>query len=81
MADEQKGKPEKKGTPEELGDLRRAAVQVFLALSVLVVVVDVLGRLFLNAEFHVDSVVFGFIFGTLLALLGLEGLNRALGGK
>lgn len=81
MADDQKGKPEKKGTPEELGDLRRAAVRVFLFLSVLVVVMDILGRLFLDSDFHVDSVVFGFIFGTLLALLGLEGLNRALGGK
>lgn len=81
MADDPKGKPEKKGAPEELGDLRRASVRVFLFLSVLVVVVDVIGRLFLNPDFHVDSVVFGFIFGTLLALLGLEGLNRALGGK
>ena len=81
MADETKGKPEKKGTPEELSDLRRAAVKVFLALSVLVALVDALGRLFLNPDFHVDSVVFGFIFGTLLALLGLEGLNRALGSK
>jgi xanthine/uracil permease len=80
VADE-KGRPEKKGTPEELSDLRRSAVYVFLALSVLVVVVDTFGRLFLNSEFRVDSVVFGFIFGTLLALLGLEGLNRALGGK
>ena len=81
MADDPKGKPDPKGTPEELGDLRRASVRVFLFLSVLVVVVDAIGRLFLNPDFHVDSVVFGFIFGTLLALLGLEGLNRALGGK
>lgn len=81
MADERKTAKPEKGTPEELGGLRRAAVYVFLALSVLVVVVDALGRLFLDSDFHVDSVVFGFVFGTLLALLGLEGLNRALGGK
>lgn len=81
MADDTKNGADKKGTPAELGDLRRKAVYVFLFLSVLVVVVDVVGRLFLDSDFHVDSVVFGFIFGTLLALLGLEGLNRALGGK
>lgn len=72
---------EKKDPPSELADLRRSAVRVFLVLSIAIVVVDAVGRLFVNPDFHVDSVVFGLVFGTLLALLGLEGLNRALGGK
>jgi|GEM_PF-6171992 len=66
-------------TPDELADLRRWAVKVFLALSVLIVVVDMAGRLFRDPAFRVDAVVFGLVFGTLLALLGLEGINRALG--
>lgn len=66
-------------TPDELTDLRRWAVKVFLGLSVLVVVVDLAGRLFKDPSFRVDPVVFGLVFGTLLALLGLEGINRALG--
>ena len=78
MADEE---PSRKAarTPDELTDLRRWAVKVFLALSVLVVVVDLAGRLFKDPTFRVDAVVFGLVFGTLLALLGLEGINRALG--
>lgn len=78
MADEEPTRKAAK-TPEELTDLRRWAVKVFLALSVLVVVVDLAGRLFKDPTFRVDAVVFGLVFGTLLALLGLEGINRALG--
>lgn len=77
MADD----PHRRRTPDELADLRRWAVKVFLALSVLVVVVDLFGRLFRDPAFRVDPVVFGLVFGTLLALLGLEGINRALGPK
>lgn len=78
MADEKDSRKAARA-PDELTDLRRWAVKVFLALSVLVVVVDLAGRLFKDPSFRVDPVVFGLVFGTLLALLGLEGINRALG--
>lgn len=77
MADE---KPSPKRQDRELEDLRRLAVKVFIWLSVLLVVVDVLGRLFRDPAFHVDAVVFGLVFGTLLALLGLEATNKLLSG-
>jgi len=74
-------KEPKRAVPDELADLRRQAVRLFMALSALVVVVDLAGRLFKDPAFRVDPVVFGLVFGTLLALLGLEGINRALGSK
>jgi xanthine/uracil permease len=79
MADEEKTPRKASRTPDELADLRRWAVKVFLFLSVLVVLVDLFGRLFRDPTFKVDPVVFGLVFGTLLALLGLEGINRVLG--
>lgn len=79
MADEKDAPRKPARTPDELADLRRWAVKVFLFLSVLVVLVDTFGRLFRDPTFKVDPVVFGLVFGTLLALLGLEGINRVLG--
>lgn len=78
MADEKEPRRPAR-TPDELADLRRWSVKVFLFLSVLVVLVDTFGRLFRDPAFKVDPVVFGLVFGTLLALLGLEGINRVLG--
>ena len=78
MADE---KDKSAGTPEDLKSLRRLSIYVFLVLSVVLVLTDTLGRLFIDKQFHIDSVVLGFCIGALLALLGLEGLNRAMGGK
>lgn len=66
---------------QELEELRRLAVKVFIALSVFVVVIDSLGRLFRDPSFRVDAVVFGFVGGVLLALLGLEAANKILGTK
>lgn len=63
---------------EELAGLRLLAIKVFLALSALLIVADVLGRLFKDASFHADPVVLGLVFGTLLSLLGLEGIQRIL---
>lgn len=79
MADEDRSPRKASRTPDELTDLRRSAIRVFTWLSVFVVSVDLLGRLFRDPTFHVDAVVFGFVGGVLLALLGLEGINRALG--
>lgn len=81
MADEDKTPRKATRTPDELTDLRRWAIKVFIILSVFVVVIDALGRLFRDPSFRVDAVAFGFVGGVLLALLGLEGINRALGSK
>lgn len=63
---------------DDLEHLRYIAIVVFLALSILVVAADVLGRLFKDGGFRVDAVVMGLVFGTLLSLLGLEGVQRLL---
>jgi hypothetical protein len=70
-----------KGTgPDPLSAYRRAAIAVFLAIDVFLIAADVLGRLFRDPSFRVDSVVFGMAFGTTLTLLGLEGLSRLFPG-
>lgn len=61
---------------EQLDRLRALAVKVFLALSVVVVLVDALP----DPAGSVSPVVMGLVFGTLLALLGLEAANRLMGG-
>ena len=63
----------------ELDELRGLAIRVFLGLSVGVVLLDSLGRLFRDPAFRIDPLVFGMVFGTLLALLGLEGASKLLG--
>lgn len=63
---------------DELDLLRYVAIVVFIVLSILVVVADNLGRLFLTPDYRVDAVVMGLVFGTLLSLLGLEGVQRLL---
>lgn len=71
----------KRPAPDPLSGLRRSAVAVFLAINVVLVLGDVLGRLFIDRGFHVDPVVFGLAFGTTLTLLGLEGFARLFPGK
>lgn len=62
----------------DLSALRSVAIAVFIALSALIVVVDVLGRAFGNGALRPDPVVAGLVFGTLLSLLGLEGIQRLI---
>ena len=71
--DQNKPKPD-----DDLRGLRRASIKAFIALSIFLVVIDALGRLFRDASFHVDAVVAGLVFGTLLSLLGLEGIQKLL---
>lgn len=66
---------------DDLSELRFLAIRVFLVLSVLVVLVDILGRLFKDATFHVDPVAMGLVFGTLLSLLGLESIQQVINRK
>ena len=63
---------------DELDRLRYAAIVAFIGLSVLMVGGDILGRLIKDNAFHADPVVTGLVFGTLLSLLGLEGIQRLL---
>jgi len=63
---------------DELAGVRVLAIKVFIGLSALLIVGDVLGRLFRDPAFRVDAVVSGLVFGTLLSLLGLEGIQRLL---
>ena len=71
----------KKSGPDPLSDLRRYAVVLFLFLSAFVTILDPLARLFKDAAFRVDPVVFGLVYGTTLALLGIEGAAKLLGGN
>lgn len=70
-----RGRPVK-DDDDDLDRLRYAAIVVFIVLSAAVVVADFLGRL--AAGTGVDAVVMGLVFGTLLSLLGLEGVQRLL---
>ncbi len=73
-----RGRAPEEPEEDELDRLRYVAILVFIVLSILVVVGDVLGRLFKDGTFRVDAVVMGLVFGTLLSLLGLEGVQRLL---
>ena len=77
----QRQEREEREETEELGKLRALSIRVFLGLSVAEVALDALGRLFRDPAFRIDPIVFGLVFGTLLALLGLEGASKLLGGK
>jgi hypothetical protein len=52
---------------------------VILAMIVLLVVVDSLGRLYVDPAFHIDELALGTLIGALLLLLGIEGINRLPG--
>lgn len=57
---------------DELSRLREAAIVVFIALSTFIIIADVF------AERRADGVIAGLVFGTLLSLLGLEGIQRLI---
>ena len=56
--------------------LRIVAGAVVVVLIVVLTIVDVLGRLLVNPNFHVDPVMFGSLLGALLLLVGVEGAAR-----
>ncbi len=61
--------------------LRLIAIIVILAMIVLVVVGDTLGRLYIDPNFHASEVALGTLIGALLLLLGIETVNRLPGVK
>ena len=48
-------------------------------MIVLIVVGDTLGRLFIDREFHGSELFLGTLAGTLMVVLGIEGLSRLPG--
>lgn len=60
--------------------LRLIAISIILLMVVLIVVVDTLGRLFIDRDFHASELFLGTLIGALLLLLGVEGASRLLPG-
>lgn len=50
-------------------------------MIVLLAGADTFGRLFISPDFHASEVILGTLVGTLIVVLGIEGLNRLPGGK
>lgn len=48
-------------------------------MIVLLVVVDTLGRLLVDPNFHASELFLGTLIGALLLLLGIEGVSRLPG--
>lgn len=67
-------RPSRSDDEEELGNLRKAAIGVFIALSAFLMVADVFGP----NDYKTDPLMAGLVFGTLLSLLGLEGIQRLI---
>lgn len=71
---------DRRSTEEKLlGRLRLIAAGVILAMVVLIVTVDLFGRLFINPEYHSSELFLGTMIGALLLLLGIEGVSSRLG--
>ncbi len=56
--------------------LRLVAGAVILGCIVFLVVVDALGRLFVDRDFHVGDIFIGSLLGALLLVIGVEGASR-----
>lgn len=59
--------------------LRLIAGAVILVMIVLLVVVDTLGRLYVDPTFRASELFLGTLIGALLLLLGIEGVSRLPG--
>lgn len=70
---------------DRLDTAQLVAVVVFLSIIIFLVIMDVLGRLFKDGDFHVDTTMFGLVVGGLITMLGLDGVrnavNRVTGSK
>ena len=56
--------------------LRLGSVVVILVCIVFLVVIDPVGRLFIDPNFHASELVLGTLIGALLLLLGVEAANK-----
>ncbi len=78
--DEGQGSPQRDPAEERLlRRLRLIAGSVILLMIVLLVVVDTLGRLFIDPTFRASELFLGTLIGALLLLLGVEGISRLPG--
>lgn len=76
--------PPKTPDPAEerlLRRLRLIAGYVIVAMIVLLVTVDTLGRLLIDRDFHSSELFLGTLIGALLLLAGIETVNRLPGGR
>jgi len=76
--------PNRPADPTEeklLRRLRLIAGIVVLAMIVLQVLVDNLGKLLIDPNFHASELILGTLVGTLIILLGIETVSRFPGGK
>jgi hypothetical protein len=73
MADETRRRPHPPPEdPDDLADLRRLGIKIFLALSVLTTLPAVVGPYLHDATVRVDLGVLGLVYGITLTLLGIE---------
>ena len=61
--------------------LRLIAISVILAMIVLLVTVDTLGRLFIDPQFHASELFLGTLVGAMIPLLGVIGVTSLPGRK
>jgi hypothetical protein len=73
--------PARGQTTEErlLRRLRIVAGIVLIAMLVLLVTADTLGRLLIDPNFHSSELIIGIVAGDLLLVLGIEVVNRLPG--
>ena len=68
------------GGPDQRDPLLRQATRiaalVFIGLSIVVIVAQVVGRALIGPSYDVGDLVISAVFGTLLAILGIGGAVR-----
>ena len=73
VPEETEPRQEQSGSRELLSLLRYIAISVDTALIAFTVIVDSMGRLFVDEDFHVSEILFGTLITSWLVLLGFEG--------
>lgn len=79
MAGDDRETPRDPAEERLLRRLRLIAGGVILIMIALLVMVDTLGRLFVDPNFHASELILGTLIGALLLLLGIEGVSRIPG--
>jgi hypothetical protein len=79
MAGDDRETPRDPAEERLLRRLRLIAGGVILTMIALLVMVDTLGRLFVDPSFHASELILGTLIGALLLLLGIEGVSRIPG--
>lgn len=77
--DDHRSRPKTAAEDELLRKLRVIAGGVFLVCIVFLVVIDPLGRLFLDPNFRTSDLALGTLIGALLLIIGIETASRLPG--